>query len=140
MAALSDFGDCLDIYWWLRYRVVEIPVLELIAWYAAPEGCPILYFFAGVDHIPLALYADHGATPPWDEYTESPWDVGPPDPGPDLIYFNGAPYDIAAAPFDFFGRIDSDDDGDGSASHDEPMFDDADDAGTALSNDPIEDA
>ena len=54
--------NCLDIYWWLRVRVVELFILEHIIGYADPcwPDCPVLFFFADGDAIPRALFIDHG--------------------------------------------------------------------------------
>ena len=36
-----DWQICLDTYWFLRHRVIEIPILERILCFLAPETCPI---------------------------------------------------------------------------------------------------
>ena len=74
---LSDHGDALDIYWWIRRRVVEVLILERIVGYAKPPGCPILCYFAA-GRIPRALCEDHDELYLLDgsDYDGSPWDDG----------------------------------------------------------------
>ena len=132
-------GNGLDIYWFLRRQVIEIPILELITAYAAPWGCPVLYFYADEEDISDALYADHGMQRP-EHYTGSSWDDGPPDPGDPPGFVWGGPSDNAAELAALFALLSDDEEEEEEAAAEDAHGDEDDDCGSALSDDPIEDA